>query len=67
MDVRTRWNSTFSMLQRIIRVKDEFNTTLIKFNRATKVLTQADVKLIEEIIEFLEMFDDLCKRISHEK
>ncbi|XP_055842541.1 zinc finger BED domain-containing protein 4-like [Episyrphus balteatus] len=65
-DVPTRWNSTFDMLERIVKIKDAV-ITVIALNRIDLSLDKEDWMIIEETLPLLKPFyevQDLHKELK---
>lgn len=67
LDVKTRWNTVFDMIERILNISNEFNQTLIKFNMASDVITMNDINTLLRVKNFLELFKDCTLRVSDER
>lgn len=65
-DVATRWNSTFDMMSRLIRVKDAVIST-IALLRSDLSLSDTDWSIIEGAVPILQIFSDVTCEISAEK
>ncbi|KAJ2940863.1 hypothetical protein O0L34_g9489 [Tuta absoluta] len=65
-DVSTRWNSTYDMLSRLVRVKEAVTATLA-IERATLLLTPHDWAIIENVLPILKLFFDVTNEICSEK
>lgn len=65
-DVSTRWNSTYDMLDRVIKVKDALIATLALV-RNDLSLSSEDWTLIESAVPILKIFYEVTTEISTEK
>ena len=71
-DVKTRWNSTFSMLKSVtvchdgIRELINSDKKLYKDN-SDKILSRVELELLKEIVDVLEPFDEFTKAMSASK
>ncbi|XP_062403782.1 E3 SUMO-protein ligase ZBED1-like [Sardina pilchardus] len=65
-DCPTRWNSTFYMLKRFVRLKDAIITTLALVNSAMSTLTHEEWVAIEEACDVLQPFEEVTVEISGE-
>ncbi|XP_075167732.1 zinc finger BED domain-containing protein 4-like [Haematobia irritans] len=65
-DVKTRWNSTYEMLQRIFNLKDAVITTL-SLIRPDLLFPLEEWDVIEEILPILKPFYQMTMDISAEK
>ncbi|KAM8714618.1 hypothetical protein ACLKA7_001038 [Drosophila subpalustris] len=66
MDVQTRWNSTYDMLQRLITVKDALAIALPRL-RPDLILLEREWKVVKELISVLKPFYEITCEISSEK
>lgn len=67
-DCSTRWNSTFDMFHRILRIKEPIIATLaILNNTELNSLTSNEWKLVDKSKELLKIFYDVTVEISAEK
>ncbi|CAI6354104.1 unnamed protein product [Macrosiphum euphorbiae] len=55
-DVVTRWNSTYDMLQRFVKVKDAINSTLAVLQANVELLTSEEWIIVEKASVVLEIF-----------
>ncbi|KAF0749845.1 zinc finger BED domain-containing protein 1-like, partial [Aphis craccivora] len=62
-DVVTRWNSTFDMLQRFVKVKDAINSTLAVLQANVEMLSPEEWIVVEKASVFLEIFYEVTKEI----
>lgn len=67
MDVRTRWNSTLHFLRRLVAVRSEFNATLEKHMQSDEIITKEMLDMIEKMVDFLSVFEEVSNRISSER
>jgi zinc finger BED domain-containing protein 1 (E3 SUMO-protein ligase ZBED1) len=73
LDVVTRWNSTFYMLERLIKQKKAFNNWLETNPKIGKIhlgylkLSTADWSLIDRKVEHLNVFEEATKLLSGDK
>ncbi|XP_055919485.1 E3 SUMO-protein ligase ZBED1-like [Eupeodes corollae] len=65
-DVRTRWNSTFYMLERLLKVKVSLSATLPLLEASPSNLDFNEWILIEEIIKLLRPFEKITVILSGE-
>lgn len=65
-DVKTRWNSTFDMLQRIVQVKDAVIAT-VALQRSDLSIKEQDWEIIEGVLPLLKPFYEITVEISAEK
>lgn len=67
MDVRTRWNSTLLMLQRLLQVRNEFNQTLESNGKPDETISYEQAVVIGELVAFLKEFEVITERVSANK
>lgn len=67
MDVKTRWNSTFHMLQRYIQLRSIVNEILLENPNAPDIVSAQENNLIQKIILILNPFEYVTRDISGEK
>ncbi|XP_026736462.1 zinc finger BED domain-containing protein 1-like [Trichoplusia ni] len=65
--VVTRWNSTYDMLQRLLKIKDAVISTLAIEQPRLNTLTMDDWLLIENCVKVLKIFYDVTEEMSAEK
>lgn len=63
-DVSTRWNSTFYMIQRVLKVNDALSSALLKLRKAPPPLQVEDIIILKDIEKLLSCFEDATKKIS---
>lgn len=66
-DVATRWNFTYDMLQRFVKVKDAINSTLAVLQSNVEMLTPEEWIIVEKAAEVLEIFYEVTKEISGDR
>ncbi|XP_015375592.1 PREDICTED: zinc finger BED domain-containing protein 1-like [Diuraphis noxia] len=66
-DIRTRWNSTFLMLERLIKLKEPLTIVMISIREAPSNLSPDEWSIIEDIIPLLRPFDKLTTELSAEQ
>ncbi|CAG9840693.1 unnamed protein product [Diabrotica balteata] len=62
-EVPTRWNSTFYMIQRILKTNDAIGRTILKLRKAPQPLSVDDIAVLADIERVLICFDT-TKKIS---
>lgn len=65
-DVRTRWNSTFLMLERLIKLKEPLTIVMMTLKGAPTNLSSEEWNIIEDMIPLLRPFDKLTVELSAE-
>ncbi|CAI6371372.1 unnamed protein product [Macrosiphum euphorbiae] len=68
-DVRTRWNSTLVMLERLFKLKEPVTIVLMSLliKRWKSNLTPSQWDVVEDIIPLLQPFDKMTVELSYEK
>ncbi|XP_025412101.1 zinc finger BED domain-containing protein 1-like [Sipha flava] len=66
-DVVTRWNSTFDMLQRFVKVKDAINSTLAVLQANVDMLSSEEWIIVEKASVVLEIFYDVTNEICSDQ
>lgn len=67
LDVVTRWNSTYYMLERFIQLEEAIKSTIAIIEKELPVLTVDEWKIIKELCLALKPFDDASKTLSGDK
>lgn len=65
-DVQTRWNSTFFMFERLLRVKVPLSATLSMLDSLPPNLDAADWQILEDCVTILQPFEKLTSMLSAE-
>lgn len=66
-DVATRWNSTFHMLDRFIKLESAIRSTVALLDVELPILTFQEWKIVENLCMILKPFYDVTNTISGEK
>ena len=66
-EVKTRWNSTYLMLQRLLLLKPYLNTVLINTEFSELLYSPSEWELLKELTEVLKPFYEATKLISGER
>lgn len=66
-DVRTRWNSTLIMLERLVKLKEPLTVTMLSVKEAPSNLTPEEWVIIEDIVPLLRPFNSLTIELSAEQ
>ncbi|XP_017466072.1 PREDICTED: zinc finger BED domain-containing protein 4-like isoform X1 [Rhagoletis zephyria] len=67
LDVRTRWNSTFYMLQRFIKLLPYVSQIVLNYPDAPDVISSKEKDYLEEIIAILHHLEAITVQLSGEK
>lgn len=67
MDVVTRWNSTFYMLQRIRQIKEPLISTLAILNPQEPTLSHGEWEALDEACAILAPFEEVTREMSSER
>lgn len=65
-DVQTRWNSTFFMLERLLRVKVPLSATLSMLDSPPANLNSAEWLILEDCVSILQPFEKITTVLSGE-
>lgn len=66
-DVRTRWNSCLTMIERLINIKNPLSAAISSLRRAPNGLTATEWDLIEDCAPILKPFEYITSELSGEK
>uniref|UniRef100_A0A2S2R790 Zinc finger BED domain-containing protein 1 n=1 Tax=Sipha flava TaxID=143950 RepID=A0A2S2R790_9HEMI len=66
-DISTRWNSTFFMLERLIKLKEPITIVMINLKEAPNNLESDEWSIIEDVIPLLKPFNNLTVELSAEQ
>lgn len=64
LEVATRWNSCFYMLQRCVELEEAMKSTLAIIDRDLPILTATEWTIIKELCLILKPFEDVTKTLS---
>lgn len=67
IDVVTRWNSTFYMFERFLKIREPLTATMGILNLPVEVLSEAEWHLLNEICTVLKPFEQITVEMSAEK
>ncbi|CAH1099736.1 unnamed protein product [Psylliodes chrysocephalus] len=65
--VSIRWNSTFFMLERFLKIRAEVSNVLLKFPKAPRMLTGFEFNEIEEVVKLLQPLEVVSKKMCGDK
>ena len=63
-EVETRWNSTYYMLERLIKLHEPVTTTLCLLNRNDLCLSDQEVDIMKQAVEILKPFEAATREMS---
>ncbi|CAH1989887.1 unnamed protein product [Acanthoscelides obtectus] len=63
----TRWNSSYYMIERILKTNEAIGRTLLKVRKAPQPLSVDDVCVLTELVKVLDIFEEATKKISGSK
>lgn len=66
-DIRTRWNSTLFMLERLVKLKEPLTIAIFSLTEAPLSLDPDEWNVVEDIIPLLKPFNSLTVELSAEK
>ncbi|XP_074604103.1 E3 SUMO-protein ligase ZBED1-like [Brevipalpus obovatus] len=66
-DVETRWNSTYLMLERYMKIKDHINLALGRLPDGPSPISGPDREVIEDALKLLKPFFKITEEMSAEK
>lgn len=66
IDVPTRWNSTFFMIQRFTELENFIRATVAVLDAELPILLQDDWKLLKQLCIILKPFEDVTRAVSGE-
>jgi len=66
-DVRTRWNSTLLMLERLVKLKEPLTIAIISLTEAPGNLDHDEWNIVDDIIPMLKPFECLTVELSAEQ
>lgn len=67
LDVKTRWNSVFYMLERYLELQELVNPILLRTPRSPDVLTAMETETLKNLIALLQPLEFMTKECSGEK
>lgn len=67
IDIETRWNTTFSMVKRLLLLTDPYNKLCVELKRQGASLDATKIEQLTKVMEFLNPFQDLTLRLDSSK
>ncbi|XP_016664355.1 uncharacterized protein LOC107885265 [Acyrthosiphon pisum] len=67
LDVKTRWNSLYYMVDRFLNLFKIISNILLEKQKAPDCLTTREVNTLKEVRDLLQPLEDLTKKISGDK
>ena len=67
MEVDTRWNSCFYMLERFLELRDPVTTCLCQLGRQELTLNQTEINMIQDVVTALRPFEQITRELSADK
>lgn len=67
LEVPTRWNSTYAMLERFIQLEEAVKSTVAIIEKQLPVLTPLEWYVVKELCPVLKPFKDVTETLSGEK
>jgi len=65
-ECKTRWNSAFKMMERIVKLKEPMLSTLAITNNSLNCISNNEWEIIYSACTFLQVFDDVTTEMSSE-
>ncbi|KAE9528664.1 hypothetical protein AGLY_012239 [Aphis glycines] len=65
-ECKTRWNSAFKMMERIVKLKEPVLSTLAITNNSLNCISDDEWEIISSACTFLQVFDDVTTEMSSE-
>lgn len=67
MDVETRWNSTFFMMNRFLEQRENITTTLCLLGKTVMCLDGDELEVVRNAVGLLEPYEEATREMSAEK
>lgn len=67
LDVETRWNSTYYMMERYMEQHQQMTTSLCLLGKTSMCLDTEDIDIVRSAVSFLEPFEEVTRERSGEK
>lgn len=65
LDVATRWNATYAMIKKLLRVEQAYNETCEHFSELEQYKVSAEHSYyLKEVVELLQNFEDMTKELE---
>lgn len=65
-ECKTRWNSAFKMMEKIVKLKEPILSTLAITNNSLNCISDNEWEIISSACTFLQVFDDVTTEMSSE-
>lgn len=65
-ECKTRWNSAFKMMERIVKLKEPVLSTLAITNNSLNCISDDEWEIISSACKFLQVFDEVTTEMSSE-
>uniref|UniRef100_A0A2S2R5W4 Zinc finger BED domain-containing protein 1 n=1 Tax=Sipha flava TaxID=143950 RepID=A0A2S2R5W4_9HEMI len=65
-DISTRWYSTFTMIERLIKIKIPLTASMSSFSRTPNCLNASEWEIITDCINILKPFKNITSELSGE-
>ncbi|XP_050316049.1 E3 SUMO-protein ligase ZBED1-like [Anthonomus grandis grandis] len=63
-EVTTRWDSTYHMLERILKTNDAIGRAILKLRKAPVPLSVDEITLIQDCVKILKCFEEATRKVS---
>lgn len=66
-EVSTRWNSTYYMIERILKINNAIGRAILKLRKAPSPLSVDEVSVLSDMVKVLSCFEEATKKVSGKK